>query len=182
MDRRTLILLVAALSIAAGMIGYSVVWKPWNEKRKKLDAEIAKSNRQLTVAKEFLARKPQIDADWKKMEDALRNPEREYFKGDLISYVRKLVDKVIPDDKRRPVLDMRPQAEQVADFAEWVVDGKNARFHIDEFKNFLIELDSAKEFLKVRSMTYTTKYDSNESVILVDFRLSTIEYAPKAKP
>lgn len=181
MDRRTKLLLIAAISIAVLYLGYTIAWKPWWEKKIKLDQDIKKARQQLAVAKEFLGRRERIEADWNAMEADLRNSERAFFKRGFDMFVRNLIDPAIPEDKRRPNVDPRQQSEQNGDFAEWVVDAKNARFKThDELRTFLVALYNEEEFVKVRSLNITTQPE--QRIVTVDFRLSTIEYSPKAKP
>jgi hypothetical protein len=179
-EPRTKVLLIITVALAASWLGYTILWKPWNEKRTRLDEEIKKTKRQLSIAKEFLGRRSEIEGEWKRLEGDLRNPQRDLFTRGQDIHVRQLIDKVITDDKRRPNLDMKAQADQNGDFAEWIVDIKTARFKSDEFMKFLVALANAKDFLKVRSMNVSTQVE--QEVIVADVRLSTIEYSPRAKP
>lgn len=182
MEMRVRVLLGAAIGVAALFLVYNIFYKPWIEKKRKLDAEIVKTKRSLSVAKAYLSRRSVIETDWKKIETDVRDPQRPALKSGFESYIRMtFTDQTIQDNGRLPTVTPKDQAEQVGDFAEWIVDAKGARFRIAEFREFLYRLAVAKDFVKVRTLTLVTKDEEQQ----VDFGISTIEYSPvvtRSKP
>ncbi|GEM_PF-5147036 len=168
-------MIVAGAALALFIV-YRVVWLPWLDKKKKLDSDILKTKRSLGVAKAFLEKRSDIDREWRKTETDVRDPQRPALKSSLESYVRQaFTDETIGDNGRLPNVTPKDQAEQVGDFQERIVEAKGARFKVKEFGDFLYKVYSAKEFVKMRTLSVTARDDGE---LVVDFSMSTIEWAP----
>lgn len=178
MNLRTKILLAVAIALAAGLLMYTVGYKPWSRKKEALEADILKTERGIGVAKNFLGK---VEGDWKTLETQLRDPQRTALVRGPDLYVLALVDKMIADENRKPKgLTPLPDNRE-GDFVERSVDVKNARFRVDEFAKFLVEIHNAREFLRIRRLAISTQYDRPDNVVTVEFQASTLVYEPGAK-
>lgn len=180
MNSRTTVLIAVAAGLVGVWIAYKAFYSPWREKTAKLDADRSKTRSQLAATRASLGR---IEEDWKSIEGRIRDPQRESLARGFDLYVRTLVDKTIADDARKPNLTPL-KAERQGDFLESAVDAKNARFRMDEFVKFLVEIHNAREFLRLRRLAISSQYDRSENVVSVDFKASTLMYdpAPRGKP
>lgn len=176
MEQRTRVLMILAGALVVGFAGYRVLFLPWDEKRRKLDKDILAAKRDLGVAKAFLAKRGDIEREWTRTESEVRDDKRPILKSSLESYVRQeITDKAIHDNSRLPSVTPKDHAEQVGDFQERIVDAKGARFKAQEFVDFLYKLYTAREFVKMRTLSVTARDDGER---VVDFSVSTIEWAP----
>jgi hypothetical protein len=180
MDKRTRILLFAAIGVAGLFLVYNVFYKPWNEKRKKLEADLIGAQRSLSVAKAYLGRRVQIEDGWEKVESELR-AERKALTQGLDLYISDLVDKTIQDSSRRAYTRTPLPPDREGDFVEHLVEVKGVKFKIDEFTKFLVALNNDKDFLRIRRLAISTKYDTQDDVISVELKASTLEYDPIAR-
>ncbi len=168
------------LYIVLGLGGFYLVWlvgiQPIFDKMKTLDGQISATKRALHVEKSYLKRQETIEQEWETTLEEVQNPEREMLKGPF-DYVQKLIDRTIKSESRRPSYD-RPKKEQQGDFMETWVMVTDAKFKIDEWIQFLVELANEKDFLNVRRLELKSRFDRPEKVLAVEMKLSTIEYSP----
>lgn len=177
MNLRTKILLAVAITLPAALLIYTLGYKPWSRKKAALETDILKTERGIGVAKNFLGK---IEGDWKTLETQLRDPQRTAIVRGPDLYVLALVDKTIADENRKPNLTPLPDSRD-GDFVERSVDVKNARFRVEEFAKFMVEVHNAKEFLRIRRLSISTQYDRPENVVTMDFQASTLVYEPGVK-
>ncbi len=177
MNSRTKILLTVAIALGAGALIYKVGYQPWNQKKTALETGILITERDIRAAQDFLGK---VEGDWKTLEAQLRDPQRTALVRGPDLYILALVDKTIADENRKPNLTPLPDHRD-GDFVERSVDVKNARFRVEEFARFLIEVHNAKEFLRIRRLSISTQYDRPDNVVTMDFKASTLVYEPGAK-
>lgn len=173
MNRRTRVLLAAALA-AAGLFladrGFSALWwDPW----RKLSEEIRRADEEIARANAILERRASVLEGWRKIRDLLDKPRTPDVQTYFYSHLGSICDRIgVGVD----VQGTGASGRQEGDFKEHVYDMK-FRLTWAQFVDLLRELHNSKEFLKPLRISVQSHYE-REDRLDVELKVSTIEYAP----
>jgi hypothetical protein len=178
MERRTKILLYTAIGMGGAYLLWLVGVRPILDDVESADGRISAAKKALNVEKSYLRRQKAIEKKWDDTMEAVDSPGRATLADQFDLYVRDLMDRTIGSKSRLPTISPVNSRDQKGDFLETAVEVKNARFKPDEWIRFLTELANENDFLKLRRLSLKSRFDRPEKVLVVDMKLSTIEYAP----
>jgi len=159
---------VAAGAFILDKLVTALWWEPW----KQVTEQIRKADEDLARAKSTLKREVSAREGWKTIRSLLdqqRIPDVQTHFGEHLTEMCERVDPSVE-------LEYNPQAVQVGDFKEYLYEAKS-KLTWEQFVDLLGELQSSKEFLKLKRVNINSQYE-REDRLDIDLRLSTIEYAP----
>jgi hypothetical protein len=171
-DRRTkLLVIVAAAALGIFLLDKLVsalVVDPWA----KINQDLVKTENEIRKANATLNNEATVRRDWTKIRDHLDEPRIPDVHTNFGAHLSDIFEKAgVAFDYSE-----NPQPQQQGDFKEYIFDTK-FKLTWAQFVDLLVELHNSKEFLKPLRMNVQSQYE-NEDLLVVDLRLSTIEYAP----
>jgi len=172
MDKRTRILAILAAIVAGAFVLDKAVMALVVSPLQKINEDLVATEGQIRKANTALNSQETVTRNWNKIRDRLDQPHLPDVHTNFMTHLTEIFDKV------GVVFDVSgtPQAVQQGDFKEYIFDTK-FKLTWAQFVDLLVELHNSKEFLKPLKMYVQSQYEK-EDLLVVDLRLSTIEYAP----
>jgi hypothetical protein len=173
MPHRTRVLFVVVLGALGAFLLDRLFFSPWLERWDRLSEDIRKVDEGLGRAGERLAQRKSAEAGWGKVRTLLDRPRTPDVKTHFMSHLGAVCDTV----GVRPDIQ-GTRTEQQSDFREYVYETK-FQLTWEQLVRLLRELNNSKEFLKPMRIAVTSQYEREDKLVL-DLKVSTIEYAPAA--
>ena len=172
MDKRRRILVIGTLVAACAFVFDKAVSALVLDPLSKISQETTKTEAEIKKANTVLNSEETVKRNWNKIRDRLDQPRMPDVHTNFMTHLTEIFDKV------GVVFDVSgtPQAVQQGDFKEYIFDTK-FKLTWPQFVDLLVELHNSKEFLKVLRMNVYSQYEK-EDLLVVDLKVSTIEYSP----
>lgn len=173
MDKRRRILIVVTAVAAAAFLLDKAVSALVFEPLQKINQDMAKTEAEIKKANTVLNTEEAVKRAWTKIRDRLDEPRPPDIHTNFLAHLGDHFEKV---GVAYDVNEIAQPAVQ-GDFKEYIFD---TRFKLTwpQFIDLLVELHNSKEFLKVSKVVIQSQYEKEDHMV-VDLRVSTIEYSPK---
>lgn len=172
MNKRTRVLAIAAIVVAAGFALDRAVNALVIDPLDRINAELAKTEAEIKRANATLSTEAEVRRSWNKIRDRLDEPRPPDIHTNFLTHLGDHFEKIgVTYD-----VSENPQPQQQGDFKEYIFDTK-FKLTWPQFVDLLLELHNSKEFLKPLRMSIGSQYEKEDRLDL-ELKLSTIEYSP----
>jgi len=172
MNKRTRALVILALTVACAFVLDKAVGAVILDPLKKINEDLAATEAQIKKANTALKNRDAVTRNWTKIRDRLDQVKLPDVHTNFMAHLNEIFDKT--GIASADVSGGQPV--QQGDFKEYIFDTK-FKLTWAQFVDLLVELHNSKEFLKPLKMNVQSQYEK-EDALVVDLKLSTIEYAP----
>ena len=172
MDKRKRILIIGTIVAVCAFVLDKAVSALVFDPLQKISQDMTKTEAEIKKANTVLNTEETAKRNWTKIRDRLDEPRPPDIHTNFIAHLGDHFEKIAVAYDVNEIAQPAPQG----DFKEYIFDTK-FKLTWQQFVELLVELHNSKEFLKVLRIGIQSQYEKEDHMV-VDLRVSTIEYSP----